>query len=289
MLLATGMVIEIALMPIVLFHFHRAGLYGAFANVIAIPLVTFICMPMIALALLLDPLGLGMPFWWVAQQSLELLLWIAHFTAAQPGSVKLVPEMGGAALACFVAGGLWLALWQGKARLLGFVAAAVGLILVVLAKPPDILISGDGRNVGVAGEGERLLVLREGRSDYAKENLLERAGLDGEPIALEGWEGAECSPDFCVLALDRDGQTWQILMARSRARVEERSLAAACELSDIVIADRWLPASCNPRWLKADRRLLSETGGMAVYLGEGRTDTVADGQGQHGWWRGGRD
>ncbi|HSF12475.1 MAG TPA: ComEC/Rec2 family competence protein, partial [Erythrobacter sp.] len=42
MLFATGVVIELALMPIVLFHFHRAGIYGALANVVAIPLVTFV-------------------------------------------------------------------------------------------------------------------------------------------------------------------------------------------------------------------------------------------------------
>ncbi|MBA4355077.1 MAG: metal-binding protein, partial [Novosphingobium sp.] len=40
LLLATGLVIEAALMPIGLFHFHRAGVYGALANVIAIPLTT---------------------------------------------------------------------------------------------------------------------------------------------------------------------------------------------------------------------------------------------------------
>jgi competence protein ComEC len=57
MLLLTGLVIEIALMPIVLFHFHRAGFYGAFANVVAIPLVTFVTMPLIAVALFLDLIG----------------------------------------------------------------------------------------------------------------------------------------------------------------------------------------------------------------------------------------
>ena len=42
MLLLTGVVIELALMPIVLFHFHRAGIYGALANVVAIPLAYLI-------------------------------------------------------------------------------------------------------------------------------------------------------------------------------------------------------------------------------------------------------
>ncbi|HTM96033.1 MAG TPA: ComEC/Rec2 family competence protein, partial [Croceibacterium sp.] len=49
MLLGTGLLIEAALMPIALFHFHRAGFYGAFANVIAIPLTTFVSMPLIGL------------------------------------------------------------------------------------------------------------------------------------------------------------------------------------------------------------------------------------------------
>ena len=64
MLFATGVVIELALIPIVLFHFHRAGLYGALANVVAIPLVTFGSMPLIALGLVFDPVGAGAPFWW---------------------------------------------------------------------------------------------------------------------------------------------------------------------------------------------------------------------------------
>ena len=51
MLLVTGVVIELALMPIGLFHSHRVGIYGALANVIAIPVTTVASMPLIALAL----------------------------------------------------------------------------------------------------------------------------------------------------------------------------------------------------------------------------------------------
>ena len=61
MLLLTGVVIELALMPIGLFHFHQSGVYGALANVLAIPLTTFVSMPLVAVALLLDTFGLGAP------------------------------------------------------------------------------------------------------------------------------------------------------------------------------------------------------------------------------------
>lgn len=286
MLLVTGLVIEFSLMPIVLFHFHRAGVYGAFANVVAIPLVTFISMPLIALALALDVMGLGKPVWWLAEFSLDQLLDIAHWTASQPGALTLMPQMSHLTFAMFVSGGLWLALWQGRKRVLGLVPVAIGTVMMIGTPVPDLLISGDGRHVGIAGEDRQLLMLRESRSDYARENLQEMASTSGEVIPLTKWEGAQCSRDFCVIAIKRAGRIWQILMARSHDLVSERALAAACERADIVVADRFLPRSCQPRWLKADRRTLGKSGGLAIVLEEERITRVADTQGAHGWWRG---
>ncbi len=286
MLLLTGLVIEIALMPIVLFHFHRAGIYGAFANVVAIPLVTFVSMPLIALALLLDLVGAGSPVWWLAGQSLELLLAIAAFTSDQPGAVKLMPQMSGTTFALYLAAGLWLALWRGRTRLVGLLPAALATVLLIATPVPDLLISGDGRHVGITGEGDRLLVLRDTRSAFTRDNLLELAGVEGEPMPLAEWPGARCSQEFCVVALERGNRPWQLLMSRNRQRIEERALAAACERSDIVVSDRWLPATCRPRWLKADGRTLSQTGGLAIVLDGPRVTAVAESQGEHGWWRG---
>ncbi len=287
MLLGTGLVIEVALMPVVLFHFHRMGAYGAFANVIAIPLTTFVSMPLIALGLLLDLAGLGAPAWWLAGKSLELLIWLAHFTAGQPGAVTLMPQMGQATFALFAAGGLWLGLWRGRVRLLAAAPLALATAMLALTPVPDVLISGDGRQVGISGEGERLLVLRESKSGFTRETLQEMAGMEGDVLVLSDWRGARCSPDFCVVTLRRGGRDWQLLLALSRERIAERQLAAACDLSDIVVADRYLPRSCQPRWIKADRTTLDETGGLAIYLDRHEFRTVAEGQGEHGWWRGG--
>ena len=285
MLLVTGVVIELALMPIGLFHFHRAGVYGALANVIAIPLTTFVSMPLIALALVLDIAGLGAPAWWAAGKSLELLLGLAHWTAAQPGSVALLPGMERGTFALFVTGGLWLALWSGRMRLWGLLPVVVGCILLARLHTPDVLVSGDGRHVAIVGEGGELLVLRESRSDYAADNLRELSGLAGIPVALDRWPGAQCNPDFCVMTLDRYGRQTVLLLGRGRDRVDERALAAACERADVVISDRWLPRSCHPRQLKADRDKLSRSGGLALDLSSGRVTTVAETQGAQGWWR----
>ncbi|MGB7408670.1 MAG: ComEC/Rec2 family competence protein [Pontixanthobacter sp.] len=285
MLLVTGLVIEIALMPIVLFHFHRAGVYGAFANMIGIPLTTFASMPFIAGALFLDLFGLGDPIWFLAGKSLDLLIAIAHFTSSRPGAVKLMPEMGPVLFSMFVVGGLWLALWRGPLRLWGLGLSLMTAGIYLMKPAPDILISSDGRHVGVAGEGARLLTLRDSRSDYAKDNLLELAGMRGEPLPMAQWPNADCSRDFCVLQLERADRRWHVLMARSRDRIDERALAAACDMSDIVIADRYLPRSCQPKWLKADRRMLNRTGGLTIHLDNRNITSVAESQGEHGWWK----
>jgi competence protein ComEC len=285
MLVLTGLVIELALMPMAFYHFHRAGIYGALANTVAIPLTTFVAMPLIAMALLLDSIGMGGPVWWLAGKSLEVLLAIAHWTAARPGAVNHIPAMGEWRFLLFIAGALWLALWRGRVRLLGLIPATVAALSLLMLRPPDLLISGDGRHVGIAGEAdESLLVLRDGRSSYALDNLTESAGMAGKTVLLADWPGASCSKDYCTLVLRRGGRDWRLLIASSMHAVPERALAAACDVNDVVIAPRWLPRSCKPRWLKADRTMLGKTGGLAIDLDNARIVTVAEGEGQHGWW-----
>ncbi len=285
MLLVTGLVIEVALMPIVLFHFHRTGMYGALANMVGIPLVTFVSMPLIALALTLDLVGAGAPVWWLVGKSLDLLLGIAHLTASQPGAVKLAPHMGGLAFLLFVGGGLWLALWSGRARFWGLAPVAIATVLTIATPRPDILVSRDGRDVAIIEDGE-LLSLRATSSSYASDTLAELGAFDGPPRPLAQWPGARCSAEFCVATLAREGRAYRVLLARGREYVTERDLAAACARVDIVVADRWLPYSCRPRWLKADRRMLEQTGGLAIRLTDRGVQTVAQGQGAHGWWHG---
>ena len=290
-LLLTGIVIELALMPIVLFHFHRAGIYGALANVVAIPLTTFVAMPLIALALLFDLLGLGSPLWWLAGASIHFLLGLAHGVAALPGAVTAMPSMGRWCFALFVSGLLWLALWQSRVRFAGFVPLILGCMLVLNMRSPDLLVSGEGRHVGITSPGKaELLLLRESRSGYARDNLVETAGMSGETRQIADWPGAACNQDFCAITLRRDGQDWLVLIGRGPAYVSERALAAACDRADIVIAPRYLPRSCQPRWIKADRRLLDQTGGLTIDLVRREVRTVAQDQGEHGWWRkGGSD
>jgi competence protein ComEC len=174
-LLLTGIVVELALIPISVFHFHRAGVYGSVANIVAIPLTTFITMPFEALALLFDVIGAGWPFWWVTARSLDLLLWIAHSVAALPGAVASIPAMPGGAYALMVVGGLWITLWRTRWRQLGVVPLVLGAAWALLTPTPDLLVTGDGRHAAIRTAGGNLAVLRDRTGDYTANTFAENA------------------------------------------------------------------------------------------------------------------
>lgn len=286
MLLLGGMVIDLALMPIALFHFHRAGLYGAGANLVAIPLTMFVSMPLLALSLALDSIGWGAPVWWLTGKSLELLLAIAHWTASRPGSVTLLPTLGLGRYIVFVAAMLWLGLWRGNARLWALIPAVLATLSLAWLRPPDVMITGDGRNLGIASEGgDRLMILREGRSSFDREMMLEDMGIAGSIAPLDKWPGARCNHDFCLVELSRGGRIWRLLVARTPAPVPDRDLAAACAGVDIMIAQQKLFGPCHPALIKADRTLLMRTGGLALDLVNRQVTTVEASEGDHPWWR----
>lgn len=282
-LLLSGLVIEAALAPIALFHFHKSGLYGAAANIVAIPLTTFVIMPLEALALLLDMAGIGAPVWWLVSQALALLLWIAHRVADAPGAVAMLPTMAWGAFALMVVGGLWLALWRTPLGRWGAVPLAAGALWAIVSPAPDLLITGDGRHVAlVLGDG-RVALLRERTGDYMRGVLSEAAGVDGEPLPFDALMQVRCSADLCTAQMNRGGRRWRILATRSPYLVEWRRMVRACATADIAISERRLPRGCNPRWLKIDRPLLARTGGLAIDLDRARIDGVAAHVGAHPW------
>lgn len=282
-LIATGLAVELALMPLALYHFHRSGLYGVGANIIAIPLTTFVIMPLEASALLLDIAGWGKPLWFLCGATIDGLLGMAHWVATAKGAVALMPSMPGWAFALMICGGLWLCLWQTRLRLLGLVPAAIGAAGAALSPVPNLLVTGDGKHLAVIDHGTPLL-LRDRTGDYVRSLVAEAAGFDGDAEDLESRAFSDCSHDACVAALRTQSRAWRLLATRSATQIEWQTFVRACAEADIVVSDRRLPRGCTPRWLKLDRSGLERTGGVAFYLGgEPRLDTVAQQVGQHPW------
>jgi competence protein ComEC len=283
-IVVTGLAVEFALIPFALFHFHRAGLYGVGANIIAIPLTTFVIMPLEAAALLLDTIGAGQPLWWLTGWAIHALLSLAHAVAATPGAVALMPAMPRWAFGLMVIGGLWLCLWTSRVRLFGLVPVAVGAAVALASPTPDLLITGDGRHLVVLSDDGTPLLLRDRAGDYMRDLFAEASGFEGDPGNLGEPPFSACSRDSCVAAIRKGGMEWRVLATRSATTIRWTEFTTACSAADIVVSDRRLPRSCVPRWLKLDRPTLEKSGGVAIYLGpHPHLATVAERLGAHPW------
>jgi competence protein ComEC len=148
------------------------------------------------------------------------------------------------------------------------------------------MITGDGRNLGIVSQnGMQLMILREGRSSFTRNEMLEVAGMAGSVAPLDRWPGASCNHDFCLVELSRGGRIWRLLIARTLAGAADEALARACAGVDIVIAQQKLFGACHPALIKADRTLLMRTGGLALDLVNRQVTSVEAGEGDHPWWR----
>ena len=282
-LFLTGIVAELTIGPVALYHFNQMGLYGAAANLIAIPLTSFAIIPLLIGGVLAEPLGLAAIFHAGLSVAIGLLIDLAEATASLPGAVAFAPAIPTAAFLLIVAGGLWICLWQTERRWAGVLPVVAGLLASTLAPRPDLFVGPNGKHLAVA-DADGLAMLRPRAGSFISEMWSGAAGAD-RMRPLETLPGARCSADSCMLTLQKGGREWRILATRSRALIPQEALAPACAASDIVVSARRLHAWCDPRWLKLDRAALAELGGVSIDLDRGTLRSSAAEDAEHPWAR----
>ena len=167
--------------PIGAYHFNQVSQYGLLANLVSVPVMGVLVMPAAVLALLLWPLGLAGPAFALVAAGIGWILGVAGQVAAWEGAVIPVVKPGAAVLPLLTFGLLVVILWQGRARVAGLVPALAALWLWSLAERPDVLISANGKLVGIMGPAGR--VLNKPRGDgFAALSWLEN---DGDPAGQE--------------------------------------------------------------------------------------------------------
>ncbi len=171
----TSAVAGMATAPFSAFHFNQFSQFGLLANVLAVPVMGMVVMPAAVLTFCLWPLGLSGIGFWLMDRGIAFILWVAGWVAGLDGALRLVPSGPPMVLALVSLGGLFLLLWQGRLRFAGIVPVAVALVMWHGTERPDVLISENGRLVGVLGTEGRALNVARGHG-FAAETWLENDG-----------------------------------------------------------------------------------------------------------------
>lgn len=159
-LAVTSVVAAVATAPFAIYHFDRVAAWGLIANLLSMPIITFVSAPAAALSILLTPLGgadVGLRAFGL---SLEGVLAIAHWCAAMaPGGLSITKQMPDITLAFFAVAIAIAILAQGWWRLI-LAIPAIHAAGVFWWQAPSLLFhwstSGDVFVRATSGEIQRI-------------------------------------------------------------------------------------------------------------------------------------
>ncbi len=277
--LATTLIASIATGAFAAYHFNRLSLLGVVANLLGVPLTGFWIMPWGLVAMLLMPLGLErfglVPMGW----GVEGLNGIAKYVGNWPDAATLVPSMPGASLWLITIGGLWFCLWRHRWRLAGLPVVAIGLLLGP-PPAPDLLMSDDGRVLGLRDEKGVVHVASSRTDRFVADTWARRSGQEGAKRWLASADqeaaGLGCRTGLCRW---RKGP-WRIALVS-----DDRRLAEACANADIVLSTVDAQGRCRGPRLVIDRRDAWREGAQALWLDEQgvRRETANARRGDRPW------
>jgi competence protein ComEC len=257
--------------PFAAYHFGQVQIYNVLANVAAVPLTALWVMPAGLLSLALMPLHLEwlalVPMGWGA----AAILWIGRTVAALPSATLMVPHMPDWGLACVAIGMAWLGIWRTRLRVCGIPVLLLGLASPALIRPPDILLSADGRLAAIHSHGDMFVQQRDGFSGFTQDAWRQMWAANVRALPDRPEAGVVCAEDApCQVQPDPDGPTALLLLAPAT----EADCAATILLS------------LEPIYLRCpdpvpdafDRFDLWRNGAHAVWLGRDGVRVLSDRQ-----------
>ena len=254
MLTLASLVAGLATTPYAAFHFHRVTPYGVLANLAAMPVVSALVMPAGLLGLLAMPFGLDGLFWQLMGWGIDWMIAVTRWVASLPGAVGRITAFGTGPLIAASAGIIVLGLLRTPLRWAGGAMLLVALAWALAVPQPDILISGDGRNIAVRAKDGRLHLMRTGKDAFL---IKEWLAADADPRTASDSslnEGASCDEAGCVMQMADGGLVAQAL--RSEA------LADDCARTSLIVSARQPPTSCAAPVI--DRERLQRQGGLTL-------------------------
>lgn len=241
--MAASLVAGLATGPFAIQHFNRVAVYGLPANLITEPLSVFVIMPALALGGVLETIGLGGPFLWIASLGIDAMNALAGAFANAPGAVLTIPSAPGFVLAIALLGILWLCLWRGRLRWLGL-PAAFAVALWPRPEAPAAWIANDG-STAVVREGKTAVFMRPGEKLFGAELWSGRRGLtQGPDPAADRDRRFECTGQSCR---SKGAAALRLSVWWTARRPKAEDLEALCRASDVLAlkAPVEVPAACR--------------------------------------------
>jgi competence protein ComEC len=259
-LLFTSAVAGAATAPISAFHFNQISQYGLAANLLAVPIMGMVVMPSAVIAFILTPFDLESYAFWVTGEGIGAILAVAEYFSNLEGAVTNIKSSSPVVLAGIVTSGLILFLWKGRGRSVGVIMLVLTIFIWSKSNRPSVLISEDGRMLGLMTESNRVVNKPRG-SGYSVRIWLENDGdivTQAEAALREGINGEKHS----AIAELSDG--WRIYLYLG----DEADVASEnCTEKTILVISKLSGTAGN--CIVIDKNYLRRSGAISINMVEG--------------------
>jgi len=263
-----------------LFHFQTFALLGTIANIIAVPLMAFIVMPMLLLSYFLMPIGLEGLALQGASWGISWILASAYWTANMDGAVWRFHTFPHVYFIIMVIC-LWvICVWRGMVSRAAGIFFCLMLFVVIQSKQTDILISSNFDLIGIHennGSDARRIIVSSGRAErYTAENWRRRNGQSNERENRINFprEGEVFSADN-TFSCDYDACRGEIEGVKISYAKNLKGAYQDCSWADIVLSKDPIDYKrCDA--FNLDRFDTWRNGAYAIYLNEGRYKIKTD-------------
>jgi competence protein ComEC len=172
----TTLVATLATSPLIAYTFNRLTLQAISGNLIAIPLTSFVIMPLLVAMIFFIPFHADFLITPLLKYTLTFLIFTAQSVSSWPGASIFVPSVPSVSLILFVLGSLWLCLWSSSWRCWGSVGIVAAFLVAYFSTPlPDIFIPQNQKFIAFRGDNALWVTsLRSGK--YTHENLKQKWG-----------------------------------------------------------------------------------------------------------------
>ncbi len=267
----TTLVAGMAVAPIAIYHFHHVTTYSVIGNLLAIPILTMLVMPMALVGLVAMIFDLhALPLQLMGQGN-SLIITIAQMVAGFTDARVNVGTISMSAFLIIMSGVLWLCLWKSSYRYLGLAVILAGIVLAPFYDTPFLLIERDGKNIVLIDQNKNMWPLSTRIARYSLDHWKSAYGASignrkqQTPRKTGGTQNQKPGHWRC----DQYGCTAQIKNVLVAYSKHPGALAEDCAHADIVVATYPVPKrmnDCHAGKLVIDKRALRRRGAHAFYF-----------------------
>nr|WP_321456928.1 ComEC/Rec2 family competence protein [uncultured Cohaesibacter sp.] len=275
----TSFIASLAVLPFSVFHFQQMAPYGLLTNLLAMPIISLVLMPMGLVSVFLTPFGLQSFPLMIVEAGADWVIFVAKMIADWSNADLLVVKAGGPFLPLAALALAIFTIHRGALSRLAIIPLAVAFFVWWAWPQPDLWVSQNGNSLAVRDDQGRWQRLGSSRMTMNFRALL-RADGDASALANNGGEQIAgnknrssatgkskdgCDAEACYMTGLRSSSGDETNLSLALIK-KPSAFAEECAIRDIIVSRVPIPRTCIGPSLLMGEKQLEQSGARFVYF-----------------------